>query len=71
MSVLTEPCLEAPVKLLGFIFISFKKHFTRTDRKEDICKDWNDKPFENPAFENIVFGPAKIIKTGFLKSQRM
>lgn len=59
--VLTEPCLQIPVESMGMVFISFKKHFTRTDRKEDICKDWNAKPFENPAFDNIVFGPAKEV----------
>lgn len=61
VNVLTEPCLEIPVKTLGLGFIPFQEHFTRTDRKEDICKDWNAKPFEKPAFENIIFGPAKIV----------
>jgi len=58
--VLTEPCLEAPVKTMGLGYFSFKKHYTRTNRKEDICKDWNAKPFEKPVFENIIFGPAQI-----------
>lgn len=61
VKVLTEPCLRKPVELMGMGFISFKRHFTRTDRKEDICKDWNAKPFEKPAFENIIFGPARIV----------
>lgn len=61
VNVLTEPCLKAPLESMGLGFISFKHHFTRTNRKEDICKDWNAKPFEQPAFENIIFGPAKIV----------
>jgi MGT family glycosyltransferase len=60
VSVLTEPCLEVPIKSMGLGYFSFKNHYTRTNRKEDICKDWNAKPFENPVFENIVFGPAQI-----------
>ena len=66
--VLTEPCLQIPVESMGMGFISFKKHFTRTDRKEDICKDWNAKPFENPAFENIIFGPAKEVVDETIKT---
>jgi MGT family glycosyltransferase len=58
--VLTEPCLEMPIKNLGLGYFSFNRHYTRTNRKEDICKDWNAKPFEKPVFENIVFGPAQI-----------
>ncbi|MEX2590365.1 MAG: hypothetical protein WD334_09170, partial [Chitinophagales bacterium] len=61
VSFLTEPCLESVVKANGFNFICFKKHFTRTDRKEDICKDWNASPLSQPAFDNIVFGPASIV----------
>ncbi|WP_373495643.1 glycosyltransferase [Aquiflexum sp.] len=61
VNVLTEPCMKDPVESMGLGFISFKRHFTRTDRKEDICKDWNAKPFEKPAFENIIFGPAKVV----------
>jgi MGT family glycosyltransferase len=61
VNVLTEPCMKGPVESMGLGFISFKQHFIRTDRKEDICKDWNAKPFEQPAFENIIFGPAKIV----------
>ncbi|CAN5479636.1 glycosyltransferase [soil metagenome] len=61
ISVLTEPCLEATVKEYGLYYIPFQKHFTRTNRKEDICKDWNASPFNEPTFDNIVFGPARIV----------
>lgn len=61
VSVLTEPCLKAPVEAFGLSYISFQKHFTRTDRKIDICKDWNSTPFSNSTFENVVLGPAKIV----------
>jgi len=42
VNVLSEPCLQLPVTSLGLNFISFKEHFTREDRTEDICQDWND-----------------------------
>ncbi|MEX2567853.1 MAG: nucleotide disphospho-sugar-binding domain-containing protein [Cyclobacteriaceae bacterium] len=61
VSVLTEPCLQSPVKSFGFHFIPFKCHFTRENRNEDICQDWNDSPLKKPTvFKNIIFGPAKI-----------
>lgn len=61
VTVLTEPCLESPVKSLGLNYISFKEYFTRENRKEDICRDWNDTVLKKPAvFKNIIFGPAKI-----------
>jgi MGT family glycosyltransferase len=60
VSVLAEPCLEVPIKSMGLGYFSFNRHYTRTNRKEDICKDWNAKPFEKPVFENIIFGPAQI-----------
>lgn len=61
VTVLTEPCLESPVKSLGLNHMSFKEYFTRENRKEDICRDWNDTILKKPAvFKNIIFGPAKI-----------
>ncbi|MFO7824646.1 MAG: glycosyltransferase [Cyclobacterium sp.] len=61
VNVLTEPCLQAVVESFGFGFISFKQHFTRENRNEDICQDWNDSPLKKPTvFKNIIFGPAKI-----------
>ncbi|GAA4396984.1 hypothetical protein GCM10023187_05720 [Nibrella viscosa] len=59
--VLTEPCLKTTVLANGFAFTSFQDHFTRTDRKEDIIKDWNTSPFTNPVFENVILGPAKTV----------
>ncbi|GAA4459739.1 hypothetical protein GCM10023189_33830 [Nibrella saemangeumensis] len=59
--VLTEPCLESAVRTSGFAFIGFQDHFTRTNRKEDIIKDWNTSPFTNPVFENVILGPAKTL----------
>jgi MGT family glycosyltransferase len=61
VTVLSEPCLEAPVRAYGLTHIPFRKHFTRINRKEDICKDWNAAPFTNPTFDNVVFGPSKIV----------
>jgi MGT family glycosyltransferase len=61
ITVLTEPCMEELTHSLGFRFIAFKEHFTRSDRKEDILKDYNATPFSNPIFENVVFGPAQVV----------
>ncbi|MFD2203352.1 glycosyltransferase [Shivajiella indica] len=61
VTILTEPCLEPVITSLGLNFISFKEYFTRTDRKEDICKDWNATLFNQPTFDNILFGPAEIV----------
>ncbi len=59
--VLSEPCLKNPIESLGLNFISFKEYFTRENRKEDICRDWDDSFLKKPAaFKNIIFGPAKI-----------
>lgn len=61
VTVLSEPCLKSAIRSLGLHFISFVEYFTREDRKEDICCDWNDSILKKPsAFKNIVFGPAKI-----------
>jgi MGT family glycosyltransferase len=61
VTVLSEPCLETPVVSLGLNYISFREYFIRENRKEDICRDWNDSIFSKPAvFKNVVFGPAKI-----------
>jgi MGT family glycosyltransferase len=59
--VLTEPCLQEVVRSLGMEPVCFTRHFTRTDRKEDIFKDWNASPFSDPAMDNIVFGPTKVV----------
>lgn len=61
VSVLSEPCMEDLIRRLGYNYISFQKHFTRKDRKEDIFKDWNVSPINNPVLKDMVFGPAKVI----------
>lgn len=61
ISVLSEPCMEEVIRALGYTFIPFQRHFTRTDRKEDLLKDWNASPIKNPVLKNIVFGPAKVL----------
>jgi MGT family glycosyltransferase len=61
ISVLSEPCMEDVITGLGFEFIRFRRHFTRTDRKEDIIRDWNVSPIKNPILENVVLGPSDIV----------
>ena len=61
VSVLSEPCMEELINDLGYHFIPFKQHFTRRDRREDIFKDWNASPVNNPVLDNVVFGPAKVV----------
>lgn len=56
--VLAEPCLQQNIESMGAEFISFKKHFTRTDRTVDIIQDWNAGPMNLATFDNIIFGPA-------------
>ncbi len=58
ISILSEPCLEKPIEEVGATFIPFTKHFTRTDRKEDLFKDWNASKINNPIFDRVMFGPA-------------
>ena len=61
ISILSEPCLEKTIKETGASFISFTKHFTRTERKEDLFKDWNASKFNNPIFDRVMFGPASDV----------
>lgn len=56
--VISEPCLQKNIESIGAEFISFKKHFTRTDRTVDIIQDWNAGPMNLATFDNIIFGPA-------------
>jgi MGT family glycosyltransferase len=56
--VLTEPCLKEAVIAIGAEFISFKKHFVRTDRNADIIKDWNSNQLNTPVIENLLINPA-------------
>lgn len=61
VTVLSEPCLEQPIRALGFDYIPFENHFTRTDRTVDIFQDWKGNPLTDPTMENVVFGPAKTV----------
>jgi MGT family glycosyltransferase len=62
--VLTEPCLRETVAAAGARFIPFARHFTRTDRTEDLI---GDSAARSPigalraSFERLVFGPAPIV----------
>ncbi|MCB0663611.1 MAG: hypothetical protein KDC24_12775 [Saprospiraceae bacterium] len=58
VTVLSEPCLKTAIAETGASFIPFKKHFTRTNRQEDLFKDWNASKINNPVFKNVMFGPA-------------
>jgi MGT family glycosyltransferase len=71
VSVLSEPCMEDLIKDLGYHFISFKRHFTRKDRKEDIFKDWNVSPINNPVLKNIVFGPSRVLAEETMEAIRV
>ena len=71
VSVLSEPCMEDLIRDLGYNFISFQKYFTRKDRKEDIFKDWNVSPVNNPVLKNIVFGPSKVVAEETMEAIRL
>lgn len=71
VSILSEPCMEEVIRDLGFNFIPFQRHFTRKDRKEDIFKDWNASPLNNPVLKNIVFGPARIMAEETMEAIRL
>lgn len=71
VSVLSEPCMQEVIRDLGFNYISFQRHFTRKDRKEDIFKDWNVSSVNNPVLKNIVFGPAKIMAEETMEAIRL
>lgn len=59
--ILSEPCLEQPIKDLGAHFIPFTDYFTKSDRKEDFIQDWNATLFKNSFFDRIMFGPAETV----------
>lgn len=58
VTVLAEPCLKELILKAGATFVAFKAYFTRTDRNEDIFQDWKSR---NNSFENIIFGPARMV----------
>ncbi len=68
VNVLTEPCLEEPVKDMNCNFLPFTEYFIKKDRKEDMLKDWNATLTKNPVFENVVFGPAETVINQTLKA---
>lgn len=61
VNVLTEPCLEQPVKDLGCHFVPFTDHFTKKDRTEDMIKDHTATLLNNPVFDTVMFGPAETV----------
>jgi UDP:flavonoid glycosyltransferase YjiC (YdhE family) len=62
--VLTEPCLQEAVEAIGAEFIPFTRHFTRTDRAEDMI---GDSAARTPlgalkrSFEQVVIGSAQVV----------
>jgi MGT family glycosyltransferase len=62
--VLAEPCLRAAVEEAGAAFTPFARHFTRTDRAEDLI---GDSAARTPlgalrrSLERVVLGPARIV----------
>lgn len=61
--VLTEPCLRQAVERIGAAFRPFDEHFVRSDRNEDIFRDWEAKSPPaaiSRALENVILGPAKV-----------
>lgn len=61
--VLTEPCLRRAVEAIGAHFCAFDEHFVRTDRRDDIFRDWEAKSPPGAlirSFDNVIFGPAAI-----------
>jgi MGT family glycosyltransferase len=59
--VLSEPCMAEAVNATGSAFTPFTEVFTKTDRQEDIFKDWNSSPLSNPSMDNIIFGPSENV----------
>jgi MGT family glycosyltransferase len=61
LTILSEPCLKQAAEDIGAGFIPFTEHFTRTDRKEDFLADFDASKFNNPIFDKVMLGPAKIL----------
>ena len=64
VTVLTEPCLRGPVEQIGARFRPFVRHFTRTDRTQDIVRDSEaGSPLGalRKTFDNVMFGPCRIV----------
>jgi UDP:flavonoid glycosyltransferase YjiC (YdhE family) len=62
--VLTEPCLREAVEASGARFVPFTRHFTRTDRTEDLIGDSGARSPVGAlkrSLERLVFGPAGIV----------
>ncbi len=67
---LSEPCLEKAIKNLGAGFIPFDDYFTKSDRKDDILKDWNATLLNNPVFDNVIFGPSETLVKQTIKASQ-
>lgn len=62
--VLTEPCLRAAVEAAGARLVPFTRHFTRTDRTQELMDDWRARTpvgALHRTFRGLVFGPARIV----------
>jgi MGT family glycosyltransferase len=60
VTILSEPWFKKLAESNGANFVAFKEYFTKTDRKKDILEDWKS---QKNGFENVIFGPAKIVVT--------
>ena len=62
--VLTEPCLREVVEAAGASFLAFRRHFTRSDRREDLIRDAEARTPTGAlrrSLDRVVFGPAAIV----------
>ena len=60
--VVTEPCLRDAVEAAGATFIPFTEHFTRTDRREVLMRDWEASSPPGAikdTLARVIHGPAE------------
>lgn len=68
ITLLTEPCLEGPVRKMGMECVLFKDYFDRQDRSEDFLKEAGPGAKKNAVLDRVVFGPSKILATETLNA---
>lgn len=61
ITILSEPCLEETAIGIGASFVTFKEHFLREERKDDLFQDWNASKINSPVLERVMFGPASSV----------
>lgn len=62
--VLSEPCLHEAIERAGCSFASFREHFTRTDRSQDLLRDSGARtPLGalRAVLANVMFGPSRVV----------